>query len=259
MINTDSFAKLVIAFGDSLLKGESTRASSSRLPAVAACDSGTFLFSVTKSGSRLGLDAGDSLLIIFSNCSFSGLVFNGSMRLTAQGNISNVSSAYNIRYLATMTNWSVRNGSLTTTTSGNMDINSSNTAIAFTVPTNQSVTSASTVSSGTVTSIYRAGTTALSVDTISPNTASRKLDGTVVVSTSSGQLTFDVATPTAFAGTTSGGRFEPNTGAMTFRQPGGTSNASISISGNTATVSGDTDGNGTPDLSFTTTWAALTL
>ena len=217
-----------MVFGDALLNGTSTTAGGSTLPGVEVCSGGgTLTSSVSKSGSRVSDATGDQLLVSFSNCSLSGLVFNGSMRLTAQGTISNVGSTYNIRYIATLTNWSVRSSSLTTTMGGNMDINSSKTVSAFTVPANQSLSVTNTVSSGTATTSYRAGTTARSVDTESPNTASRKLDGTVVVSTSSGQLAFDVATPTAFAGTTSSGRFAPNTGVMTFRQSGGTLTASV--------------------------------
>lgn len=261
LLGADSDAKTVMAFGDSLLNGTSTVGGGSTLPGLEACTGGgTLTSSVTKSASRVGYAAGDQLLVTFSNCSLSGLVFNGSMRLTAQGTISNVGSSYDIRYVATLTNWSIRSSSLTTTISGSMDINSSNTVSAFTVPANQSLSSTNTTtSSGTATTSYRAGTAVRSVDTASPNTASRSLTGSVVVATGGTQLTFDVATPTAFSGTTSNGRFLPNTGTMTFRQSGGGLNASVSVSGNTVTVSGDTDGNGTQDLSFTTTWTAITF
>jgi hypothetical protein len=261
LLSSDSDAKQVMVFADAVLNATSSIGGGSTLPDTAACrTSGSLTASTTKLASRVGYANGDQLLVTFSNCnSGSGLVLNGSLRMTAQGTIANVGSAYDIRYNASMTNLSFRTASLTTTLTGGMDINSSNTVSAFTVPANQSLTSTLNSGSTPVSTTYRAGTTARSVDTVSPNTASRKLDGTVVIATSSSQLTFDVATPTAFAGTTSSGRFIPNTGVMTFRQSGGPLNASISVSGNTATVSGDTDGDGSLDLSFATTWTALTF
>jgi hypothetical protein len=261
LLSSDSDAKDVMSFADAILSSTSSIGGGSTLPDTAACTSGGSLTaSVTKSGSRTGYASGDQLLVTFSNCNFgNGLVINGAIRTTAQGTISNLGSSYDIRYNASLTNFSLRTSTLTTTLTGSIDVNSSNTVSAFTVPANQNLTSTIVTGSTTTSTSYRAGTTMRSVDTASPNTASRKLDGTVVISAAGSQLNFDVATPTAFSGTTSSGRFVPNTGSMTFRQSGGGINASISVSGNTVTVSGDTDGNGTQDLSFTTTWTALTF
>jgi hypothetical protein len=259
LLTSDLDAKLLASVGGESFISLSTFSSASTSPRSAPCtNGGTLSVSVTKSATRVGFAAGDQLLIGYSNCNLSGTVLNGSMRLTALGTISSVGSIYDIRYAATLTNWSIRTTS-TTTFSGNADINYSNTVTAMTVPANQSLSISFTGSSGTSTTTHRAGTSTRSVDTASPNTASRSLNGSLIFTNNAGQFNLDVSTVTAFTGTTSSGRFVPNTGTMTLRQSGNGSNASVSVSGNMVTVGGDTDGNGTQDLSFTTTWTALTF
>jgi hypothetical protein len=267
VLTGDRVGLILFFFGD-LLQGISTDAGGSRSGSATSCagsggGSGTVAFNLTKSAVRTGLAAGDQLAYTFSNCSFStgGLVLNGTVVLTAQTAASNLNvNTYQVGYRVAATNFSTASGGTTTAVSGTFDANSAlsggNTDTQrFTVATGQSLTANIRTGSSVVSIAYSPTTTFVSTDTASPNSATRKLDGPLTMATTAGSAAVDVTTPTTLAGNTSSGAFVATSGQVTAKTTDLAT--STSISGNTVTVSGDSDRNGSLDLVFSTTWTGL--
>jgi hypothetical protein len=259
-----------MAFLGGVIQGFSTDPGGSRSVPAASCASGgagggSLTASVTKTAVRTGLAVGDSISYTFANCVFgsSGLTFNGTVKLTAQTEAINLDSAnYQVSYQAGMTGFSMKSGTTTANFGGTANVVSSLTSNTtssgtFTVPTGQTFSAVVTGgSSGPFSMDFAAGTTFTGTEVSSPNTATRKLDGTVNVGTTGAAVPLVITTPAALSGTTTSGLFVGTFGVVNTKA----SNlaTSVSISGTNASVSGDTDGNGSLDLVFSTTWTALT-
>jgi hypothetical protein len=253
--------EVLTAFFTGFLQGLSTDPAGTR-PLNVSCviggvGSGTYTGSITKSAVRTGLAAGDTVALTFNSCDFSsvGLVLNGNVTLTAQDTIANqaAGSASSFRIAASQMNITF-NGSATLH-DGVIDVVASLPAEAvtqrFTVPgTGNYVFAVLGLGYG-----FKPG--AVFASTTSSSSGSRKLDGTVSasVSTGSGDLVF--ITPTPLTGSVTSNQFAATAGAFSLSLPSESLGVSVAFNGSVATVSGDTDGNGTSDVNFETTWAQL--
>lgn len=259
-----------MAFLGGVLQGFSTDVNGSRSVPTVSCASGgagggSLTASVNKTAVRTGLAVGDNITYTFANCTFgsTGLTFNGTVKLTAQNEAANLDSAtYQVSYQASLTGFSMKSGTTTTNFSGIANVVSSLTSNntssgSFTVPTGQTFSAVVTGGSGGPFSMdFAAGTTFTGTEVTSPNAATRKLDGSVSVGTTGAAVPLVITTPAALSGTISSGLFVGTFGVVNTKAPNLAT--SVSISGTNASVSGDTDGNGSLDLVFSTTWTALT-
>lgn len=263
----DRVGSILYFFGD-LLQIFSTDTGGSRSGPTTSCagtegGGGTLTFNVTKSAVRTGLAVGDQISYTLTNCSFrsGGPVTNGTFVLTAQSAATNLNEdTYQVGYRVFATKFSFVNGGTTTTLSGTVDASSALSADntdtqRFTVASGQELTAFFGTGSSVGFITYSPTTTFVSTDTASPNSATRKLDGPLTMGTASGSVAVDVVTPTTLAGNMSAGRFVATSGQVNAKTTDLAT--STSISGNTVTVSGDSDRNGSLDLVFSTTWTGL--
>jgi hypothetical protein len=258
-----------LGFFAGFLQGLSTDTGGSRTVTNASCvingsGGGTLTTTITKSAVHTGLIAGDQVTLTAVNCTVGGTsqTINGTAALTAQSTVvSTVSGTFKLSYQADLSNFSVKTSASTTNAIGVINAvyeltGNNSVAQSFTVPAGHAFAASVATGSNLFVMSYDAATTFASTDVISPNSASRKLDGTLTAGTTAATVPLVVATPTALSGTTTSGLFVATSGAINTK-----SNdlpTSITFSGNTATVSGDTDGNGSLDLTFLSSWAALT-
>lgn len=233
--------------------------------AVNGAGGGTFTTTLNKSAVRTGLIAGDSITTVYSNCDFggSGMVINGTSKLTAQSSVVNLSDDnYQVNYQAELTGFSIKRSGITTNLNG--ITNATSTSVSrnsytdsFSVPAGRSF-SANLLggSGGPFTMTFAAGTTFTGTDVSSPNSASRKIDGTVSISVGSTSGSAIITTPTVLSGTlNASGVFIATSGVITTKVDDLATSATVS--GNTVTVSGDSDRNGSLDLVFSTSWTSL--
>lgn len=229
--------------------------------AVAGVGSGTYGYAVTKSAVRTGFAAGDQVVLTFSGCDYAGvgLVNDGSITITARAPIATASASnFNFTFDASFTNFFQRFGSLRTGYSGLLNASTNNAnanvrTINFIVPTGPDFLQ---LTSG-VGVFFRPGTAATVIQSDAPATISYKFSGDVSITSLGNTNNLRVDTTTPIAGPLVSGQFSPNAGVLEVKDTGLNITTSSTISGNTITVRGDTDRNGSLDLVFTTTWASL--
>ena len=203
----------------------------------------------------------------YAKCAIAGTgyVVDGVAKLTAKTVVAAPgSSDYSVGFEATMAGFSINIGGKLSQYEGVLDINSSVTAnnvYGFSLAVPAGKTFSDTMSGGGNTPIrlvYNAAATFAETAVVTPNTASLKLDGSVSVGVGSlGSLPLLIATPVALSGTESTGTFVANSGVININSTSRNLATSTTFSGANASVSGDSDGNGSLDLVFDSTWAAL--
>jgi hypothetical protein len=259
----------VLTFVGGFVQSTSSSASgSSSVPAGTACaKSGTFGSRITKSMVRTGFAVGDSIALDFVDCDFdTGVVFHGTLSIVMKSDASSLAAGdYRIAPKLIANAFETRFPTTTTKFNGTVDTEyivadaSNSSTISFNVPAAEFFDVTRNPTGSALKLSYALGTTFKAVDVVNPNSASRKLDGQVDVSTATTNATpLTIATPSALVGTIdSSGNFVATTGAMLTKATNMNLATSVSVSGTTTTVSGDTDKNSTMDLVFTTTWQAL--
>lgn len=256
----------LLGFVSGLVQGTAeVTGGSTVLTAVACKVGGSFNFTTTKATERTGLAVGDQLAVSFVNCDVGDdLVLNGALTAVTKSDTANLpASDYRVAFDLSATSFVMTfRGSPSTfdgTISGEHIVAAKNSfTAAFTVPAGPSFTAVVGDATSALTYSYAEGTTFKSVDVISPNSASRQLDGQVSVKTATTSATpLTISTPAALAGTLTSGRFIATTGSTYTKATNMNLATSVSVSGTTTTVSGDTDSNNTMDLVFTTTWEGL--
>jgi hypothetical protein len=248
------------------LQGFSTDPLGSRSSSVSCvingAGTGTATSTISKSAVRVGLAVADQISTTYTNCDFGGLgfVLNGTVKLTAQSAAANlVANNYQVSYEAILTGFSIKQNGVTTNYSGIVNAVSSQTngnssSASITVPTGQSFS----VTIPNLTTVYASGAALVANESVSPNSANRKLDGNLSYVTAPGTLQIAVSTPTLLAGTiNAAGRFIATSGTFNARDTIRNITTSTTVSGNNASVSGDTDGNSSLDFVFSTPWTQL--
>jgi hypothetical protein len=223
-----------------------------------ACESGTLEAQVSKANTQTGLGAGDQVALRFQNCSFGGAVLHGSATLKTRQALVFTGDTIDESFEATLSNFTITRNNLAMVYTGAIEAKFNATEASNRLVTEFRVPAAKTFGwkAAKLVLAYEAGTTFAGTDVLSPNTLSRKLDGRVSIGTDT-PVPLVITTPAALTGTRSqNGGFVPTAGSL--KTVADDLETSIVSSGNTLTVSGDTDGNGSLDLSFNTTWTELT-
>ena len=223
--------------------------------------SGTFTLFANKSGVRLGLAPGDTMRFNFINCRLgtSAITFNGNAAFTAQSLIAGLSStSYDMAFRATFDDYSVSLNNSPLRFSGviigTSKLDGVTTNYGFTVPAGEFFS----VNGAGLTTRYLSSVNFSMSNTTTPNTFSRRLNGDITLQTTGTPVALTLQVTTALSGTRSAsGTTVPTSGSFTTRNTGMNLLTSASINGAVVSVSGDSDSNGTLDLVFSTTWAAL--
>ncbi|MES2888886.1 MAG: hypothetical protein V4739_12870 [Pseudomonadota bacterium] len=228
-----------------------------------ACTSGAASASVTKAATRTGFAIGDQVTLTFDKCLTSGFLVQGTARLTPRAVVATrAAGEVDVNFEARATGFSVAFNGMTVLHEGVAEIkataNSSGViGYAITVPSGQQW---GVVLSGQATSRTTLGsnTALLLTQSTTPNTMTKKLDGAISAGTPQ-QRQYQVNTPTPLSGSVgSSGQFVPTAGQITTNHLAARLDTSTTVSAGNVTVVGDTDQNGSLDLSFTTTWTGLT-
>lgn len=186
---------------------------------------------------------------------------NGTATFTATNNLANLStSSFDYGVDVKLTNFSARYRSSLATFDGVATLTtkfvSSNLSLAqkLTVPANQTLR----VVLNNQTLEY-AGGASVSITTVAlPNSATARMDGDVKVTSAGKTVALSVSTPITLSGnTTNAGQFLATSGTITVKDTARNIATSTNVSGTNASVSGDTDGNGSLDLVFSATWLLL--
>lgn len=225
------------------------------------CASGTGSAQVNKLTAHVGLTVGDELTLTYGKCSLNGALLDGTVRLTVRAAVSPSTTDINATYDASTTLFSITEGGVARTFSGVAAIRLTTAGSFNSVTSTLAVPAGQTFAftrNGELRVEYQGGTSYFGTETSSPNSASRRLDGTVRIQDGTAAGTFSVKTPTVLAGTlASNGYLKPTSGVLEVTDVGANLSTSTTVSGINAQVSGDTDRNGSRDLSFTALVATL--
>ena len=197
----------------------------------------------------------------FINCRLgtSAITFNGNAAFTAQSLIAGLSStSYDMAFRATFDDYSVSLNNSPLRFSGviigTSKLDGVTTNYGFTVPAGEFFS----VNGAGLTTRYLSSVNFSMSNTTTPNTFSRRLNGDITLQTTGTPVALTLQVTTALSGTRSAsGTTVPTSGSFTTRNTGMNLLTSASINGAVVSVSGDSDSNGTLDLVFSTTWAAL--
>ena len=239
---------------------------------TAMCTSGTTRLDVIKTAVRTGLISGDQVTVTADQCAVAGtgFVLNGVTKLTAQNTLAaRVGGNYVLSFEAAMTGFTftadgkttqfdgVANAAVDVTGDGNT------TSVGFAVPAGRTFSAMTTPYEAgkalpAISITYGAGTTSVASEVSAPNNASRKLDGSITLSTGGAPaMSLVISTPSILLGTTATGPFVATSGVIDTKATDENVATSTTVSGVRATVSGDTDGNGSLDLVFDSSWLTL--
>jgi len=235
------------------------------------CTTGTARVEVVKSAIRTGLATGDQVTLAADNCAVAGagIVVSGVVKLTAQETIVAPSGGdFTLRFSADATGFSYTNASQSVQLNGVANTviafsgGGNTTALSVAVPDGHSLSALLTAYQAgkalpAISVEYGAGTTFDVSDTSTPNSATRKLNGVVVMSAAGASMRLAISTPSALLGTTSTGLFVPSSGVINTTTTDENLATSTTVSGVRASVSGDSDRDGSLDLVFDSSWSAL--
>jgi hypothetical protein len=264
-ILTDNGAGIGVLGG--FLVSRTSQTGGSTGPVVESCvvngnGHGSLTYSVTKSAFRTGFAAGDQVVVTFNDCDRGGgIVNNGTATFTATNNLANLSTAsFDYGVDVRMTNFSARYRSSLATFDGVA------TLITKFLSSNLSLTQKLAVPAGQTLRVTLnnqvleyAGGASVSIALVSiPNSATTRLDGDVKVTNAGKTVALSASTPITLSGSTNAaGQFLATSGTIAVKDTARNIATSTTVSGNNTSVSGDTDGNGSLDLTFSTTWLSL--
>lgn len=237
------------------------------------CTSGSGSLQLSKATPHVGLTVGDALKLTFNNCMSDLGTVNGSATLTLRNTVAPVTTPdFNAQFDAVMSLFSIKvsNATLSTTDTyeGTASIqtvsaNSLNSITSnFTIPSGKTLTLRADTAGSLVTLEYLSATSMSVSDTRSPNSGTRKVDGTVRISTGPDTRTLAIKGLTPVAGTVSSGAislFTPTSGVIDTTDVGANIATSATLSGINTQVSGDTDRDGSKDMTFTALTSSLPM
>jgi hypothetical protein len=260
IINGSMPVPLSLAAG--IVYGAASSTAGSQTINGARCDTGTFDTTTVKAAARSGFAAGDRVNVVFNACQITvdgvTTTTNGAVSVTvsADTRFNGETAPYDIPFQVNFTNFASTIASTSTVFNGggNARVNSSTTFLAsLAVPAGGNLSART----GTLTLTYGAGFAFTATDGGSGSTGSLRVDGPVNAAVSGvGGVPLVLATPTALTGVTnSSGVITPTAGELRLNQPAPA--LTILPGASSTTVRGDTNGDGSLDLSFVTTWLAL--
>jgi hypothetical protein len=236
------------------------------------CESGTATPNMVKAGTYKGLHAGDQLTITYSQCTpqYSELTLDGTVTLTAISDIDQVALyGYDIKFEAKTSGLSVKNNLGQYQLSGTLDIETNSTVVestdSFVVPAGNAFVATVNANSSTATVSYDVGTRfAVNAKTygIAEHSATYTFDGSMSLSSNQSAampLTISIPTPMQLlvvAGS-QGLIYTPLLGTINTTAGNPALATSTTLDAGNATISGDSDGNGSLDLVFSLASATL--
>lgn len=252
----------LVGFHAGFLEGFSTDNGGASSRTVACTGGGSVVATVTKTATRVGFAVGDSVLLDYASCVFAPFTFTGTARMTAQSNIANLTpGAYSLSFRLDMTNLRFSQGTITYTHNGALNVTDTLSNNGANVIADAQVVGQYASGDANLTLAYANGSTMRFGETAgSPSTGSLGINADTTVTTSAGATRVTLATTAPLAGPlTAGGLLvAPTSGTLNATSPALPLATSITVNGANATVLGDTNRDGTLDLTINTTWAALT-
>jgi hypothetical protein len=250
--------------------------SGSSAPVTVSCvlpsgGNGSITVSVAKAGVYTGLKAADSVDLTFNSCTLgtSGTMLNGRAVMVPSANYANLGANFAVQYKLTTTNFNMTNfggGGEQTRSSGEQSVKYDTTV------TGPSYPDVSTIISNSYTLSHFPTSTSSIADigyTLSPlvsvsqqQTASgtfiSRVAGNISADSSSGPVFMDFLTLTPLTGNMVAGRPLPTAGVIRVKDTGWNLLTETTVQGLSASVKADSNGDGTLDLNFNTTYVALT-
>jgi hypothetical protein len=261
------------AFFASLIQGYSTEAASGSSPAVTeSCatggvGSGSITVSTSKAGVYVGLQTNDSLSFAFDACDFGdGVLLGGNAVIVSKGNYANLPANFLVQYGLTTNNFDINLGKEKLRSNGVQSVKFDGTVAGTSYP---EVTS--TVGTSYAVSLFSPLTTpvpklaigfnagaSLYAKYTATNTFVSKVDGVITASTSTGDVPLSLSTAVPLSGSVTGGRPIPTAGTLRVKSAVLNLQTETMVQGTSAQLKADSNGDGTLDLTFNTTYIALT-
>jgi hypothetical protein len=240
--------------------------------ASSGAGAGTLTFTVSKSSASVGFKTGDTATFAFNACDFGdGFVYGGSEQVMMMSTFASLSTAgYTVSYMITDTNRQfAKTGKVSSSGSLNVTVISSlngNSVQINTQPFGSYTTNYLSSLAATTPFLTIAQQSDLAVATsvlsgTSSATFTHKIDGTIKLPSATATATAIYATTTPLSGGfTAAGRIAPTAGVVRIKDDFANLQTETTISaGGAAVVKGDSDRNGTLDLtSPATTYVLLT-
>ena len=228
--------------------------------APAPCRTGTGTTRINKLSPHVGLLTGDEATLTYNQCDLGGIVVNGTAKLTLKANVVD-STSYDINtyFDAVLTSFATtyQNATDTLTGAATMRLTFTNSLSSMTlniaVPPAQTLALDTLVSGSPLRVEYAAGATFANNESATPDTVSRKLDSTLRLQYRGLTENYNIKTPIALSGTS----IAFNSGTVESQSIEGNLATSTTISGINAQISGDTDQNGSKDLTVTVLASSL--
>lgn len=245
-------------------------------PVVVPCSStaggnGSLTVSVAKNGIYAGLKPTDSIDMTFNSCTFAGtsLMLNGRAVLTPTADYVNLTANFVVQYNLTTTNFNITNfaaGGLQIRSHGSQLVNYDATAAGPGFPEISSVATtpyslryfSSSTSAEPFLTYTVSPLASMFNATTSSNTFTSRLDGNFAARSSTEEVFLALFTLSPLKGNLTTGRPLPTSGVLRAKDTGLNLQTETTIQGLSALVKADSDGNATLDLSFNTTYLALT-
>jgi hypothetical protein len=252
-------------------------------PATVSCassagGSGTLSVTVIKSGTYAGLKTNDKIDVTFNNCNFGGgsdsrSFQNGRLAITAKADYANlgaVGSGFKFNYQLSSIRYSINIGARGFISNGVQDVQFDSTASASYPKLDSSVINAYTYeamnptaeTTATLDYSLRTGAKLSSQLTSAGANYSSTIDGPVGLTVTSNSIPESIAlaytTPAPMTGAVVSGRLIPSAGVLRVKETNVNLQTESTVQGSIVQVKADTDRDGILDLTFSTTYSALT-
>ncbi len=204
---------------------------------------------------------GDEIVFNYNKCVTSKFTLSGTAKVTLRANVQpSATGDLNTNFDVLLTLFSIATSTAFDIFDGTANMKSSSTGSLntitneFTVPAGQTLTFATSTSRFD----YLGGTSYSETDSVAPNSVSSRLDGTLRIQQTLETRNYSIKTLSPLVGTfSSAGAFTPTSGVIESTHVERNLATSTTISGINAQVSGDTDQNGSKDLTFTELTSSL--
>jgi hypothetical protein len=250
--------------------------SGSTAPVTVSCvlptgGNGSITVSVAKAGVYTGLKAGDSVDLTFNSCTLgsAGIMLNGRAVVVPSADYANLGANFAVQYKLTTTNFN-----MTDFSSGGEQLRSTGEQLVKydAIAAGPNFPDVSTVISTSYTFSHYPTSTSSAADIIyvlSPlvslaqrqtasGTFTSRIAGNISVDGAGSSIFLNFLTLAPITGNMVAGRPLPTAGALRVKDTGLNLLTETTIQGLSATVKADSNGDGTLDLNFNTTYVALT-
>jgi hypothetical protein len=261
---TNLITPFPIAVIGGLVYGTASGSGGSQSGTLTSCGAGGGTFAVTtvKAAARAGLASGDQVNVVFSSCRFTSggvtTTLNGAADTTVSREVvfNGSTAPFDVQFQVKFTNFTSALDAGAPSAiggGGNAQVqdNASGTTVSFNVPSGGGMNTRA----GSAVLNYSPGFAFTLAEGVT-RSGSLRAEGLIVATTSGLSLPFTLSTPTTLSGPIDGlSVVTPTTGELRIVGVGPV--ASITAGASSVTVRGDSNSDGTLDLSSVTTWAQL--